>query len=191
MANCAIFASGNGSNFQAIAESLEKTDHSICCLVCDNKQAFALERAANLHIPSYVVLYNGRSREETENEIISCLNSCSADLIALAGFMKILTTHFIHRFNGRIINIHPSLLPKHPGTNGIADSFYSDDKELGITIHDIDEGVDTGPIIMQKSFLRHPDDTLEIVEKKIHDLEHASYPEILIKLLDRIEGKGY
>ena len=89
------------------------------------------------------------------------------------------------------VNIHPSLLPKYPGTRAIAESFSSGDSELGITIHEIDEGVDTGPIIVQKSFLRGTEDTLETVENKIHELEHQTYPPVIIELLDRIEGKGY
>jgi len=190
MANLAVFASGSGSNFQALAESVIPSDHSVCCLICDNGEALALQRASLLGIPSYHILYDGRPREEAEKEILSLLADCSADLVALAGFMKILSPRFINQFPGTIINIHPSLLPKYPGTRGIEASFHSGDRKLGITIHEIDAGVDTGPIIMQKSFLKHDNETIESVEKRIHTLEHASYPVVIMELLDKIDSKS-
>ena len=114
------------------------------------------------------------------------MDSCKADLIALAGFMKLLSPGFIDKYPGKIINIHPSLLPRHPGTDGIRQSYLSGDTELGVTIHRVDYGLDTGPVIMQKSFNRTGEESLSEIETKIHELEYQYYPAVLIDILDSI-----
>ncbi len=189
MANIAVFASGNGSNFQAIAEHAVKAGHKVPILVCNKKSAYAFKRAENLKIPSYYISYNGRSREDTEKEILSVLQPLSIDLIALAGFMKLLTSYLINAFPNRIINIHPSLLPEYPGTDAIKKSFFSTDKKLGITIHKVDAGLDTGRIILQKEFTRSGKENIEEIENNIHKLEHKYYPEMLINILNKIDKK--
>ncbi len=186
MAGLAVLASGSGSNFEAIAGQLKKSAHKVVCLICDRKDAYAFTRAEKYGIPSYFVGYKNRTRGEAETEIASILTAHNTDLIALAGFMRLLTPELIDRFPGRIINIHPSLLPKYPGTHGIIESFESEDRELGITIHRVDYGLDTGPVIVQKSFTRGGNETLEQIEKKIHELEHQSYPAVLLDILDEI-----
>ena len=187
MAKLAVLASGNGSNFEAIADKFDGSRHQIVCMICNKKDAFVFERAARFGIPSFFVDYNGKSREEAETEIIGLLETAGADLIALAGFMKLLSPVLVDRYDGRIINIHPSLLPKYPGTHGIQDSYDSDDSELGITIHRVDHGLDTGPVIVQKSFNRDKKETLPEIETEIHRLEHFWYPEVLLKILDSID----
>ncbi|HAK46191.1 MAG TPA: phosphoribosylglycinamide formyltransferase [Spirochaeta sp.] len=186
MARLAVLASGSGSNFEAIAESFTRSTHEISCLICDRKDAFAFKRAEKYGITAHYVSYYKRERVEAEKEIASILEENRSDLIALAGFMHLLTHELIDRFPGRIINIHPSLLPEYPGTHGIQESFESGDTELGITIHRIDYGLDTGPVIMQKSFLRSGDETLDEIESQIHELEHQSYPAVLLEILDSI-----
>ena len=186
MAQLAVLASGNGSNFEAIAERLASGSHRISCLICDRKDAFAFKRAERYGIPSYYVSYKGRERAEAEREICSILDASGTDLIALAGFMRLLSPGLIDRYEGRIINIHPSLLPKYPGTHGIRDSYESGDTELGITIHRVDYGLDTGPVIVQKSFSRSGDESLEEIESRIHELEHQSYPAVLLEILDTV-----
>ena len=186
MAKLAVFASGSGSNFEAIARRIGLSRHKICCMICDRRSTGAFERADRLGIPAYYVCYKGRERGEAEAEISRVVDESGADLIALAGFMRLLTPAFIDSYQDRIINIHPSLLPKYPGTQGIADSFNSEDPELGITIHRVDYGLDTGPIIMQKSFKRRGDEPLEEIESEIHKLEHTWYPAALIEILDSI-----
>ncbi len=185
MARLAVMASGNGSNFEAIAEAVSESSHEIACLICDRAKAYAFERAKKLGIKAYYVSYLNRKREEAEEEIISILRSEKADLTALAGFMRLLSPKMVDAFPDRIINIHPSLLPKYPGTEGIKDSFKSKDMKLGITIHRVDYGLDTGPIIMQKSFSRSGDESLDEIEEKIHRLEHQNYPAVLLELLDQ------
>lgn len=188
MARVAVFASGNGSNFEAIAKTLHETSHRVVCLISDNEKAYALSRAKRLQIPSHVFPFRTPSERKTSEErIIQLLRSYQTDFIALAGFMRLLSPLLIDAFPNRIVNIHPSLLPKYPGTHGIRDSYLSKDLELGITIHYVDYGLDTGPIITQRSFRRTGTETLEEIEEKIHALEHEVYPKVLIELLDALE----
>ncbi len=186
MARLAVFTSGNGSNFQAIAERIQKTGHKLACMICDRKNAFSFERAAKLGIKSYYVPYFRRTAEDAEKEITGILEKEKVDLIALAGFMRILTPFIVDKYSGRLVNIHPALLPKYPGAHGIAESFASRDSELGITIHYVDRGMDTGPVILQKSFKRDLREPIEEIEKKIHKLEYDFYPGVIEKLLDSL-----
>ena len=158
--------------------------HQIVCLICDRKDAYVFKRAESFGIRSFHVGYSNRRREEAENEIADIIDGTGADLIALAGFMRLLSPQLVDRYPGKIINIHPSLLPKYPGTHGIRESWESDDSELGITIHRVDHGLDTGPVIVQKSFTRCGDETFSDIESEIHRLEHQSYPAVLLEILD-------
>lgn len=186
MANLAVFASGSGSNFQVIAEAVLKSSHSVACLICDKKKAYAAVRAQNFGIPCYFVSYKGKKREEAEEEIIEILKKHDIQLVALAGYMRLLSPVLVDFLPNKIINIHPALLPKFPGTHGIEESYNSGDKELGISIHRVDYGMDTGPIIIQKSFIRSGEESLEEIEEKIHALEHQWYPQVVLDLLDDI-----
>jgi phosphoribosylglycinamide formyltransferase 1 len=186
MANVAVMASGNGSNFQAIAEAVCTTRHTVACLVVDRANAYARARAERLGIPGYLVSYAGRPREAAEDEILTVLAERDAHMVALAGFMRILTPHFLERFREPIINIHPALLPKHPGSHAIEESFRSGDDALGVTVHRVDAGVDTGPIIAQESFRRTGNESLEAVERRLHDIEHQLYPRIVLQVLDTL-----
>lgn len=184
MGKIAVFASGSGSNFQVIAEAIAATDHSIDCLICDRKNARAIERAMQLDIPVKYISYYKRSKEDAEQEILHYLANRNISLIVLAGYMRLLTPLLIDAYKNKIINIHPSLLPKYPGTTAIETSFNSGDLKLGITIHRVDYGMDTGPVILQKSFTRTQDESLEEVETKIHQLEHKHYPQVILNLLN-------
>ena len=191
MARLAVFASGNGSNFEALAKGLESSPHRIVGLFTDRKEAFAVERAKRLGIPVRYIAYKGRTKEETEAEVLAELKELGADLIALAGFMRLLSPVLVDAFPKKIVNIHPSLLPKYPGKHGIEESFNSGDKELGITIHYVDYGLDSGPILLQQFFLRSGSESLEEIEAKIHALEHRFYPSVLRTLLDAVDkGEG-
>lgn len=184
MARLAVLASGSGSNFEAIAEKISGGPHTLACLICDRRNAYVFERADKYGTPAYYVNYAGRDRSLAEEEITAVLREEKADLIALAGFMRLLSPSFVDNFSSRIINIHPSLLPKYPGTHGIEDGFESEDEELGITIHRVDHGLDTGPVIMQKSFTRSREEDLDDIEGRVHELEHIWYPAVLLELLD-------
>ncbi len=187
MARLAVLASGSGSNFEAIAEKIKGGPHSLACLICDRREAYVFERAEKYGIPAYYVNYAGRDRSLAEEEITAVLLEEKADLIALAGFMRLLSSDFVDRFSSRIINIHPSLLPKYPGTHGIEEGFNSGDRKLGITIHRVDHGLDTGPVIMQKSFIRSEEEDLGEIESRVHNLEHIWYPAVLLEILDSIK----
>lgn len=189
MGSAAILASGNGSNFAAIVEHLKERNvrgestHKVSLLICDQPGAPVIGRAEQLSIPSIVVPY-GDDRKAAESRILAALQECEPQLVVLAGFMRILPEAIVAAFAGQIVNIHPSLLPRHAGLHGIKDSFESSDAELGITIHHVDLGVDSGPIIEQRSFEREPGDTLDSIEERIHQLEHTTYPQAVVRLLD-------
>ena len=193
MANVAVLASGSGSNFQAIAEAFapggaEVCPHRVVLLVCDKPGALCLDRAARLGIPSVVVPYarggTTEVRQRAERAMTAALAEAGTDLVVLAGFMRILTPLFVGRWKGKLINIHPALLPRHPGAHGIADSFASGDAELGVTVHWVDEGVDTGAVIAQRSFPRTAGLSLEDVEARLHAIEHELYPATVRSVLD-------
>lgn len=189
MANLAVFASGRGTNFEVICERLAETEHELVCLICDRKQAPVLQRAEEHGIPGFHVSYQGRSREAAELEMISYLRTFGTDLIALAGFMRIVTKVLIDAFSGRIINIHPTLLPRFPGADGIVRSYKSNDKKLGVTIHRVTYDLDSGPVMMQKSFTRSGGESLEQIEERIHTLEYESYSKVIIQELDAIDAE--
>jgi phosphoribosylglycinamide formyltransferase-1 len=189
MARLAVFASGRGSNFVAIVGALKMARrHAIEFLLCDVEGAPVLDRARELGVPVFPASYKGQSREAVEKKIVRHLERRGVDLVALAGFMRLLSPYFINAFKGPIVNLHPTLLPKYPGTHGIEESFNSPDKELGISVIRVDEGVDTGPVLLQKSFVRGGTESREEIEDRIHRLEHEWFPKALIGLLDEIDG---
>jgi phosphoribosylglycinamide formyltransferase-1 len=190
MARLAVFASGRGSNFIAIAAALEAAGrHAIEFLLCDVEGAPVLKRARELGIPTFSIDYAGLERQVVEKKIVRHLERRQVDLVALAGFMRLLTPYFIDAFKGPIINLHPSLLPKYPGTRAIEESYRSEDRELGISVIRIDAGVDTGPVLAQQSFTRNGSESREEIEARIHSLEHEMLPRVLLGLLDAIDGR--
>lgn len=185
MAKIIVLASGTGTNFEALADRFKDGRHEIALLICDRKNAPVLEKAAGRGIPALHVSYYKRPREDAEAEIMAKIDQIKPSLIVLAGFMRLFTANFTTCYSKKIINIHPSLLPRYPGTAGIKESYQSSDKELGISIHYVDEGMDTGPIIKQFSFTRRGDESLAQIEEKIHALEHKHYPAVIKELLDK------
>jgi phosphoribosylglycinamide formyltransferase-1 len=191
VARLAVFASGRGTNFVAIADALRAAGrHAIEFLLCDVEGAPALEKARERGIPTFPVSYAGQAREAVEKKIVRHLERRRVDIVALAGFMKLLTPYFIDAFKGPVVNLHPSLLPKYPGTHGIEESYRSGDEELGISVIRIDAGVDTGPVMLQKSFKRGGTESLEQIEQRIHALEHEWFPRLVLSMLDEVEAKG-
>ncbi len=191
MARLAVFASGTGSNFAAIADYLMQMagaqKHTVVCLVTDKPNAPVVSKARGRGIPVIAVHYTSRSA--AEHHIHEELEPYQPDLLALAGYMRLLSASFVDRYPSRIINIHPSLLPRHAGLNAIQQSYAEGDPELGITIHYVDHGLDTGPVILQRSFQRRPDDTEADIEERIHTLEHEHYPQVVHKLLNDIDAR--
>ncbi|MGX6971120.1 phosphoribosylglycinamide formyltransferase [Vagococcus bubulae] len=178
----AVFASGNGSNFEAIAKASQNGDiaGTLVCVFCDKKEAYVIERAKKYHIPYFVMeKKTSETKEEYEKNILMMLENEKIDLIILAGYMKIIGPTLLNFYKKRIINLHPSLLPKFPGNKSIKEAYESDDLETGVTIHLVDEGVDTGPIIYQESLLINRSLSLQVFEEKMHQLEHKVLPTIV------------
>lgn len=186
MADFVVLASGSGSNFEAIVRALSVSTHRFLALVSDNPAAHALVRAERLGVPSIVVNY-GAGRRRAETRLAHLLDSYQPDLIVLAGFMKVLPPHIVETYPDRIVNIHPSLLPDYPGLEAIERSYADAGGKMGITIHIVDRGVDTGPVLARFVADRTGCPSLEEMERRIHELEHRHYPEIIEEQLDAID----
>jgi phosphoribosylglycinamide formyltransferase-1 len=189
--NIVLFASGNGSNVVNILNySKEHEDLNVVLLVTDNANAPVIEKAKKFDCPVSVVpvnkkLFKEERRRDHEENILQTLNSFDFDWICLGGYMRIFTKFFIDKFYdeslgvNKILNIHPSLLPSFPGINGYQQAYDLGVKVSGVTIHLVDCGVDTGPILMQESFNRHEKDTFKDFLERGLTLEHSMYPEAL------------
>ncbi len=187
----AVFCSGHGSNFQAILDAVRKKrlKADIALMVCDNPAAFALRRAAKNNVPTLLLSPKiFPERKDYEQFLVHVLKSQKIDAVVLAGFMRILTPHFIQAYKGKILNIHPSLLPNFKGAHAIRDVFEARVKETGITVHLVTKDVDAGPILAQKEVKILKTDTLSSLETKIHKIEHQLYPASIQKFLS---GRGY
>lgn len=190
----AVFASGFGSNLQALIDYNNKhgLNGDIVLVFSNNKDAFALERAKKNKIKA-VFMDPARysSREQYDSEIIEMLEEEKIDLVVLAGYMFLLSQEFADRFKNKILNIHPALLPSFKGTHGIKDAYRYGVKVTGVTVHFVDEGLDSGPIILQEAVDIDPDDSVEELEEKIHKVEHKIYPEAVKYFCeDRLEIDG-
>jgi len=182
MKNIAIFASGNGSNFEAISRAVLRGDINIniALLICDKPGVNVICRANALGIPTAIYdPKNYSNRDDYETQILATLCDYEIDFIVLAGYMRIVGKKLLSVFEGRIINIHPSVLPEFPGLNAIKKAFDAGVKQTGVTIHYIDSGIDTGPIIAQETISVLPDDTLKKLEARVHDVEHRLYISVL------------
>lgn len=178
----AVFASGSGSNFQAIVDAVQRgeLDVEIALLVCDKPQAKVVERADVVGIAAFTFRPKEYpSREAYETEIVRVLEEHEIDLVVLAGYMRLITSVLLEPYEGRIINIHPSLLPAFPGVDGIGDAFRYGVRVTGVTVHYVDGGMDTGPIIAQQPVTIEPQDTLDTLAQKIHAVEHQLYPQVI------------
>ena len=175
----AIFASGSGTNLQAIIDAQIKTIE--IALVFSNKSdAYAIERAKTHNLPVEVIDHKSfESREDFDSEIVRILEPYNLDLVILAGYMRILSPELVRAYKGKIINIHPALLPSFPGINSARQALEYGVKYTGVTVHFVDEGVDTGPIILQSIVEIEDRDTEESLLQKIHKVEHQIYPEAI------------
>jgi phosphoribosylglycinamide formyltransferase-1 len=181
MFSFAVFISGNGSNLQAIIDATLNgaIEGKICCVLSNNKEAYGLVRAKKVNIPTIVIEQDSfKEREDFDDALVKSLEKYKPDLIVLAGFMRILTPNFIKPYRGKLINIHPSLLPKYPGLNTHQKVLDNNDPEHGVTVHFVDENLDSGPICAQSSMKVKSKD-LEELEKSIHELEHKLYPKVI------------
>jgi phosphoribosylglycinamide formyltransferase-1 len=175
----AVLISGSGSNLQAILNASEKGEiHCRVGIVISNKpDAYGLVRAAKHGVPTEVVDHRGFStREEFDAKLVEVIRGSGAELVCLAGFMRVLTPVFVRAFPNRILNIHPALLPSFPGTHGPGQALSYGVRFSGCTVHFLDEGVDTGPIIVQAVVPVYDEDTVETLAARILVQEHRIYP---------------
>lgn len=172
----AVLVSGRGSNLQALLDAAADPDYpaTISKVVSNVAGVYALERAERAGVPTAVVVSKGRPRAEFEAELHVAVGG--ATWVCLAGFMRVLTPTFLDHFPGRVLNIHPALLPAFPGAHGIADTLAYGATLAGATVHLVDAGVDTGPILCQGSCAVEGDDTVETLAARVLGLEHRLYP---------------
>ncbi|MDT8357785.1 MAG: phosphoribosylglycinamide formyltransferase [Methanomicrobiaceae archaeon] len=195
MKRVSVLASGRGSNFQAIIDSVEsgRLHVTIGSLITDNPQAYAIERARRAGIPVQLVDFASfRERGAYEDGLLQAMENASADLFVLAGYMRILGGNVVRRYCGRLINIHPALLPSFPGLHAQAQALWHGVKVSGCTVHFVDEGMDTGPIILQRCVPVLDDDDEESLSARILAQEHIALPEaigLFCEGLLQIEGR--
>ncbi len=182
MKKIAVLISGGGTNLQSIIDSVE-TDHinvKIALVLSNKEGVYGLERAVKHEIPTAVVKHGEfPDRESFESRLIEVIDGYGVDLVVLAGFMRVLTPHFVNHYHHRIMNIHPALLPCFPGTNAQKQALDYGVRFSGCSTHFVDEGTDTGPIILQTVVPVLPDDTEENLSARILAEEHRIYPESL------------
>ncbi len=180
--NLAVFISGKGSNFYALAKSsmLKKSKFKINLVISNNRKAKGLIFAKKFKIKKKIL--NFKNKNYTENKIIKLLSKDKIDLICLAGFMKILSKNFIKRFKGKIMNIHPSLLPKYKGLNVHERVIKNKEKYSGCTVHFVSSKLDSGKIILQKKVKVLKNDTPKSLAKKILKQEHLIYTKAIEKI---------
>lgn len=181
-----LMASGTGSNVQALIDAVNhgQIQAEIVGVISDQPQAAVIQKAQAAGIESFISQpkdYN--SRKDWEQSILDFCQARSSDLILLAGFMRILSADFLQHYPQQVINIHPSLLPAFPGRQGIKDAYDYGVKITGVTIHYVDDGIDTGPIIAQESLKIDPNWDLAQLESHIHQIEHQLYPATIEKLI--------
>tara|TARA_Y100000590_G_C15537562_1_gene945629 strand:+ start:363 stop:989 length:627 start_codon:yes stop_codon:yes gene_type:complete len=177
----AVLISGNGSNLESIIEHIneKKIEGNICCVLSNNPKAFGIERAKEAGIPFEIINHKHyKERNDFDASMVEKLKAYKPDLIVLAGFMRILSSTFIKEYRGKILNIHPSLLPKYPGLNTHQRAIESGDKFHGISIHFVDESLDGGPICAQSKIEIGNSDASQLKER-IHMLEHDLYPKVI------------
>lgn len=187
MLNLAVFGSGSGSNYQAIADAIKdgRLNARIACVIADVKDAYILERARKAGHPAIYLdcaPFKTKLDGEAEQRAIRLIREHGGDFIALAGFMRILKGGLLTAFAGRIVNIHPSILPSFPGLEAGRQALEAGVKETGCTVHFVDGGIDTGLVIVQRKVPVLTRDTVESLMNRIHTQEHIAYPEALQKI---------
>ena len=189
-----IICSGRGSNLASIIEAIERGEipAEIAVVIADKRDAYALERARTKGIPAVAVVYRDYpERADFERAMLDELHAHDVTLVVLAGFMRILSPVFVHAYTGRILNIHPALLPSFPGAHAHRDALAYGVKVSGCTVHFVDEGMDSGPIILQASVPVMEDDTEETLAARVLEQEHRIFPEaIKLYVEDRLHTDG-
>ncbi|AYG00032.1 phosphoribosylglycinamide formyltransferase [Lactococcus allomyrinae] len=179
--NIAVFASGNGSNFQVLAE---KFPNNVKLAFSDHHEAYVLKRAEKLNVPAVSFeLKEFINKATYESELVEILEREKIDLVVLAGYMKIIGPTLLKKYGGRIINIHPSFLPNFAGSPHAIEESWEANRGLGVTVHYVDEGVDTGDVIAQVT-LPYLENLAEY-EQSVHEVEYRLYPDVIEKMICR------
>lgn len=193
--NIAVLCSGSGTNLQAIIDKVKSgyIPAKIVLVLSDKSDAFALTRAKKAGIETVVLNSKDyKTREDFDKEVIKNLKKRNAELVVMAGFMRLLSPYLIKEYKNRIINIHPALLPSFKGTSGIKDALDYGVKVTGATVHFVDEHLDNGPIILQSCVDIKDDDTEDTLLERVHKEEHKIYPEAVKLFAEgrlKIEGR--
>ena len=182
----AVLISGNGSNLQALIDNFKKEESNvdINCVISNKKDAFGLVRAERAEIDNHFVDHTKfRNRETFDQELIQILGGYNPDLIVLAGFMRILSEAFVEKYLGKVINIHPSLLPKYPGLETHKKVIENKETHHGVTVHYVDKTLDGGPICAQ-SEIEVTTKNINDLQEQIHKIEHEIYPRVVQQIAD-------
>ena len=194
MVNLGVLVSGSGSNLQAIIDNIEagRVDARIQIVISNVPEVYALERAKKHGIPSLIIPHKGLKREEYDQKLVEGLRARDVELVVLAGFMRIITPVLLRAFPMRVINIHPALLPAFPGTHVWQTQIDYGVKFAGCTVHFVDEGTDTGPIIIQAVVPVYDDDTADTLNARILKQEHKIYSQAIQMYAEgRLEIQGH
>ena len=194
MKKLGILLSGRGSNFEAIARNVQagKIPAEIAVVISNKQDAVGLARAQEMGLETRFIASKGKEREAFDREVVAVLREFQVDLVCLAGFMRILSPYFVWEFPDRILNIHPALLPSFPGEDAQRQALEHGVKFSGCTVHLVNEGMDTGPIVCQAVVPVRDDDTAETLAARILQEEHLIYSEAICLLLEdklRFEGR--
>ncbi|MGD1102750.1 MAG: phosphoribosylglycinamide formyltransferase [Terriglobia bacterium] len=194
MKKLGILLSGRGSNFEAIARNVQagKIPAEIAVVISNKQEALGLVRAREMGLETRFIPSQGKEREAFDREVVAVLREFQVDVVCLAGFMRILSPYFVREFPRRILNIHPALLPSFPGEDAQRQALEYGVKFTGCTVHLVDEGVDTGPIVCQTVVPVQDNDTTETLAARILQEEHRIYSEAICLLLEdqlRFEGR--
>lgn len=188
----AVLLSGRGSNFEAIADAVAVgriPDAEIVAVVSDVNDARGLALAIERGLPAFAVpRARSENRAAHEDRIHRILDDALPDLVCLAGYMRVLSGDFVERYRGRILNIHPSLLPKYRGLSPQRRTLEAGDSISGCTVHVVDEGTDTGPVVLRRTVPVEPGDTEETLSARILAAEHEAYPAAIVEVLDALDG---
>ncbi|WP_286235509.1 phosphoribosylglycinamide formyltransferase [Thalassotalea sediminis] len=174
-----VLISGSGSNLQAIIDACKSTNYpgEVVGVISNIADAYGLTRASNEKIKTNVLSHREfNSREDYDDALIDVIDSYQADVIVLAGFMRILTEKFVNKYAGKLLNIHPSLLPKYQGLNTHQRAIDAGDKTHGVSVHFVTEELDGGPVILQAKVPIFENDTAELLASRVHEQEHRIYP---------------
>ncbi len=194
MSRLGILLSGRGSNFEAIADSIEagRLEAEIAIVISNSPRAKGLERARQRGLQAVCIPSKAMEREAYDRLVVAELRKAEVDLVCLAGFMRLLSAYFVEEFPQRILNIHPSLLPSFPGLEAQAQALEHGVKHTGCTVHFVDERLDAGPILIQKAVSVLDSDTEESLAARILEQEHVAYTEAIRLVLSgnyRIDGR--